>query len=108
VKGLARIAYSDLPETQQQRYILDDFTQSLNNLGLHHQLQEKGVTTIEAALQEGEAYLQAQQLYETAQTSPRVTRLRGRTPAATTNTPLTWSSSRPPNDHAEMGDDCSD
>jgi len=57
LKRLARIAYSHLPETQQQRYILDDFTQFLNNIGLHHQLQTKGVTTIEAALQEGEAYL---------------------------------------------------
>jgi len=85
VKRLARIAYSDLPETQQQHYILDDFTQSLNNIGLHHQLQAKGVTTIEAALQEGEAYLQAQQLYQATQTSKQVIRLRGHLLAATTN-----------------------
>jgi len=31
VKRLVRIAYSDLPETQQPHYILDDFTQSLND-----------------------------------------------------------------------------
>jgi len=59
VKRLAQIAYSDLPETPQQNYTFDAFVQSLNDLGLHHQLQAKGVTTIEAALQEGEAYLLA-------------------------------------------------
>jgi len=85
VKRLAQIAYSDLPETQRQRYILEDFTQSINHLGLHHQLQARGVTSIEAALREKEAYLQAQWLYETPQQVPW---LRGQTPAATNNTPL--------------------
>jgi len=57
VKKLAQIAYSDMPETQQRHYILEDFTQSINNPGRHHQLQAKGVTSIEATLREGEAYL---------------------------------------------------
>jgi len=83
VKRLAQIAYSDMPETQRWHYVLEDFTQSINNPGLHHQLQAKRVTTIEAAFREGEAYLQAQRLYETSQ---QVTRLRGHAPAATTNT----------------------
>jgi len=38
VKRLARIAYSDLPETHQRSYTFDAFVQSLNDLGLHHQL----------------------------------------------------------------------
>jgi len=38
VKRLARIAYSDLPETQRQRYMLEDFTQSINHPSLNHQL----------------------------------------------------------------------
>jgi len=50
VKRLAQIAYSDLPETQRRGYILEDLTQSINHPGLHHQLQAKGVTSIEAAL----------------------------------------------------------
>jgi len=57
VKRLAQIAYSDLPGTQGQRYMLEDFTQSINHPSLHHQLEAKRVTSIEAALQEGEAYL---------------------------------------------------
>jgi len=39
VKRLAQIAYSDMPETQRRHYILEDFTQSINHPGLHHQLQ---------------------------------------------------------------------
>jgi len=85
VKRLAQIAYSDLPETQRRGYILEDLTQSINHPGLHHQLQAKGVTSIEAALWEGEAYLQAQRLYETPQ---QVTRLRGQAPATTISTSL--------------------
>jgi len=50
VKRLAQIAYSDLPETHWERYTYDAFVQSLNDLGLHHQLQARGVTTIEDAL----------------------------------------------------------
>lgn len=47
VKILAHIAYGDLPAQHQERYTYDAFVQSLNNLGLHHQLQAKGVTTVE-------------------------------------------------------------
>jgi len=61
---MARIAYSDLLETQRQQYMLEDFTQSINNPSFVHQLQARGVTSLEAALREGEAYLQAQRLYE--------------------------------------------
>jgi len=71
VKRLARIAYSDLPETQRQQYTLEDFTQSLNHPSLNHQLQARGVTSLEAALREGVAYLRAQRLYEDPQTESR-------------------------------------
>jgi len=70
---LALIAYSDLPEQHQQNYTFDVFVQFINDLGLHHQLQARGVTTIEAALQEGEAYLQAERLYRVTQSSQQVT-----------------------------------
>jgi len=63
VKRLAQIAYSDLPEAHRERYSYDAFVQSLNDLGLHHQLQAREVTTIEDTLCEGEAYLLAQQLH---------------------------------------------
>jgi len=56
VKRLAQIVYSDLPEVHQERYTYDDFVQSLNDLGLHHQLQARGVTTVEDVLLESEAY----------------------------------------------------
>jgi len=72
VKRLARIAYSDLLETQRRRYMLEDFTHSINHPSLPHRFQAKGVTSIEAGLQEGESYLQAERLYETPQ---QVTRL---------------------------------
>jgi len=85
VKRLARIAYSDLSETQQRRYMLVDFTQSINHPSLHHQLQAKGVTSIEAAIRAGETYLQAQRLYETPQ---QLTPLQGRAPATTISTSL--------------------
>jgi len=49
VKRLAQIAYSDLPVQHQERYTYDAFVQSLNNLGLHHQLQANRVTTVENA-----------------------------------------------------------
>jgi len=71
VKRLARIAYSDLPETQRQQYMLEDFTQSINHPSLNHQLQARGVTSLEAALREGEAYPQAQRLYENPQPETR-------------------------------------
>jgi len=64
VKRLAQIAHSDLTEVHRERYTYDAFVQSLNDLGLHHQLQARGVTTIEDALREGEAYLLAKQLHQ--------------------------------------------
>jgi len=91
VKRLAQIAYSDLPETQRWRYMLEDFAHSINHPSLHHQFQAKGVTSIEAALQEGEAYLQAQRLYETPQ---QVTRLQGRAPATTISASLDVATDR--------------
>jgi len=72
VKRLARIAYSNLPETQRQQYALEDFTQSINHPSLNHQLQARGVTSLEAALREGEAYLRAQRLHEDSQTENRL------------------------------------
>jgi len=42
-KKLAQIAYSDLPETHREHYTYDAFVQSLNDLGLHHQLRARGV-----------------------------------------------------------------
>jgi len=85
VKRLARIAYSDLSETQRRRYMLEDLTHSINHPSLPHRFQVMGVTSIEAALQEGEAYLQAQRLYETPQ---QVTRLQEQTPMTTIHTSL--------------------
>jgi len=64
VKRLAQIAYSDLPVQHQEHYTYDTFVQSLNDLGLHHQLRARGVITVEEALQEGEAYLLATQLHK--------------------------------------------
>jgi len=63
VKRLAQIAYSDLPAVHQEWYTYDAFVHSLGNLGLHHQLLARGVTTVEYALHEGKAYLLAQQLH---------------------------------------------
>jgi len=73
VKRLAQIAYSDLPETHQKHYAFDAFVQSLNDLGLHHQLQARGVTTIEDTLQEGEAYLLAEQFHQAQGSSQQIT-----------------------------------
>jgi len=63
VKRLARSAYSDLPEAHRRNFTLIDFMQSLRDVGLCHQLQAKGVTTLESALQIGEDYLRAEQLH---------------------------------------------
>jgi len=105
VKRLARIAYSDWPETHQQNYTLDDFTQSLNDIGLYHQLNGRGVTTIEVALQEREAYPQAERLYRATQNSQQVTTEPNHLDeAATTSIPLSRSRSKLHDDHAEMGD----
>jgi len=47
--------------------------QSLNDVGLYHQLQAKGVTTLEGALQVGEDYLRAKRLYTEETKGTRVT-----------------------------------
>jgi len=73
VKRLAQIAYSDLPEAHRKHYTYDAFVQSLNDLGLHHQLQARGVTTIEDALHEGEAYILAKQFHRAQASSPQIT-----------------------------------
>jgi len=54
VMKLAQIAFRDLPQVHRERYT---FVQSINDLGLHQQLQAKGVTTVEGALAVGEAYI---------------------------------------------------
>jgi len=54
---LAQIAYRDLPQANRERYTYDAFVQSINDLELHHQFLARGVTTVESALAEGEAYL---------------------------------------------------
>jgi len=63
VKTLAQIAYSDLPAVHQESYTYDTFVQSLNDLGLHHQFQARGITMVENALHKGKAYLLAKQLH---------------------------------------------
>jgi len=47
--------------------------QSFNDMGLYHQLQAKGVTTLEDALQIGEDYLRARRLYTEGTKGTRVT-----------------------------------
>jgi len=47
--------------------------QSLNDLGLHHQLQARGVTTIKDALREGKTYLLAKQLHGAHVSSQQIT-----------------------------------
>ena len=81
VQRLARIAYGDLPETQRQQYTLEDFSHSINHPGLSHRFQAKGVTSLTAALSEGEAYLRAQRLHEDSRTENR---LPGGVPMTTT------------------------
>jgi len=73
VQRLARRAYSDLPEEHQRSYTLTDFIQSLNDMGLHHQLQARGVITLEDALQVEEDYLRARRLYTKETEGTRVT-----------------------------------
>jgi len=65
--------------------MLEDFTNSINHPSLPHRFQAKRVTSIEAALQEEEEYLQAERLYETPQ---QVTHLQGRTTMTTIQTSL--------------------
>jgi len=93
VKRLAQIAYSDLPEMHRERYTYDAFVQFLNDLGLHHQLQARGVTTIEDALHEGGAYLLAKQPHRAHVSSQQITVEPGpdtpiQVAAATTISPL--------------------
>jgi len=72
VMKLAQIAYSDLPQANRERYTLDAFIQSVNDLGLHHQFLARGVTTVEDALAEGEAYLLANQMHKSRGNSRQV------------------------------------
>jgi len=60
---LAQIAFCDLPRVHRERYTFNAFVQSINDLGLHHQLQAKGVTTVESALAVGEAYILANHMH---------------------------------------------
>jgi len=57
VSRLAQIVFRDLPQANRERYTYDAFVQSINDLGLHHQFLARGITTVEGALAEGEAYL---------------------------------------------------
>jgi len=63
VMRLAQIAFRDLPQVNRERYTYDAFVQSINDLGLHYQLLARGVTTVEDALAEGEAYLLGNHLH---------------------------------------------
>jgi len=60
---LAQTAFRDIPQVNRERYTYDAFVQSINDLGLHHQLLARGVTTVEDALAEGEAYFLANHLH---------------------------------------------
>lgn len=73
MKRLAQIAYSDLPETDREHYTYDTFVQSLHDLGLHHQLQARGVTMIKDALHKGEAYILAKQFHRAQVSSQQIT-----------------------------------
>lgn len=59
VKKLAQIAYNDLSPINRERYTFDAFVQSINDLGLNHQLLARGVATVEGALPKGKAQLLA-------------------------------------------------
>jgi len=72
VMKLAQIAYSDLPQANHERYTIDAFVQSVNDLELHHQFLARGVTTVEDALAEGEAYLLANQMHRSRGASHQV------------------------------------
>jgi len=73
VYPLAQIAFRDLPPVHRERYTYDAFVQSINDLGLHHQLQARGVTTVEDALAVGEAYLLATHMHRNRVASRQVT-----------------------------------
>jgi len=70
--NLAQIAYSDLPQPNRERYTFDAFMQSINDLGLHHHFLARGVTTVEGALREGDAYLLANQMNRNHEVSRQV------------------------------------
>jgi len=72
VMKLAQIAFRDLPQVHRERYTFDAFVQSINDLGLHHQLQARGVTTVEGALTVGEAYLLANHMHRNRVASRQV------------------------------------
>jgi len=72
VMKLAQIAYSDLPQANRERYTYDAFVQFINDLGLHHQFLARGVTTVEGALAEGEAYLLPNHMYKNCGISRQV------------------------------------
>jgi len=72
VMKLAQIAYSNLPQANRERYTYDAFVQSVNDLGLHHQFLARGVTTVEGALAEGEAYLLANHMHKNHRVSRQV------------------------------------
>jgi len=82
VMRLARIAFCDLPQANRERYTYDAFVQSINDLGLHHQFLARGVTTVEDALTEGEAYLLASHLYQNHVASRQVDMEPSAAPAA--------------------------
>jgi len=73
MKRLAQIAYCDLPETNREHYTYDAFVQSLNDLGLHHQLHAREVNKIEDALHEGKVYLLAKQFHRAQVSSQQIT-----------------------------------
>jgi len=52
---LAQIAFRNLPQANSERYTYDAFVQSIIDLGLHHQVLARGVTTVEGALTEEDA-----------------------------------------------------
>jgi len=69
---LAQIAFHDLPQANRERYTYDAFVQSINDLRLHHQFLARGVTTVEGALTEGEAYLLASHMHRNRVASRQV------------------------------------
>jgi len=72
VMKLAQIAFCDLPQVHRERYTFDAFVQFINDSGLHHQLQAKGVTTVEGALAAGETYILANHMHRNRVASRQV------------------------------------
>jgi len=69
---LEQIEFRDMPQVHRERYTFDAFVQSINDLGFHHQLQAKGVTTVEGALAVGEAYILANHMHRNRVASRQV------------------------------------